>query len=135
MGKLKISGNDKTITVRVPIAIRKHGGRKFVIVPDGSSAEAAAPKHRVDDAVVKAIARAFRWQELLENGTYATIAEIAEAEKINETYVGRILRLTLLAPEFVEAAAQARSHTVHLSDLLKPFPVDWRNQRQCWAHF
>lgn len=51
--------------------------------------------------MVKAIARAFRWREMLENGTCATIAEIADAEKINESYVGRVLRLTLLAPDIV----------------------------------
>jgi hypothetical protein len=51
--------------------------------------------------MVKAIARAFRWREMLENGTQSTIVEIATAEKINESYVGRVLRLTLLAPEVV----------------------------------
>ena len=57
---------------------------------------------RFDNAMVKAVARAFRWRELLENGTHATIAEIAAAEKINASYVGRVLRLTLLAPDIVE---------------------------------
>lgn len=130
MAKLKVKGDDKTIKVRVPIAIRKRGGRKLVIAPDGSpAARVRAGQRRVDDALVKAIARAFRWQELLENGTYATIAEIAEAERINETYVGRILRLTLLAPEFVEAVTRTTPSTVSLRDLLKPFPIDWRSQR------
>jgi hypothetical protein len=57
----------------------------------------------VDNAMVKAIARAFRWRDMLESGEYATIREIANAENINETYVGRVLRLTLLAPDIVEA--------------------------------
>jgi hypothetical protein len=58
---------------------------------------------RIDNAMVKAIAPAFRWREMLENGTHATIAEIAAAEKINEPYVGRFPRLTLPAPDLVEA--------------------------------
>jgi hypothetical protein len=58
--------------------------------------------------MVKAIARAFRWRDMLENGTHATIAEIAAAEKINETYVGRVLRLTLLVPDIVEAILSGR---------------------------
>jgi hypothetical protein len=58
--------------------------------------------------MVKAVARAFRWREMLENGTHATIAEIAAAEKINETYVGRVLRLTLLAPDIIEAILGGR---------------------------
>jgi hypothetical protein len=103
MAKPKIKSDERTITVRIPIAIRRRGGRKLVVTPDGSPAGIIAGTSRIDDAVVKAIARAFRWQYLLESGTHATIAEITEAEKINETYVGRVLRLTLLAPELVEA--------------------------------
>src|SRR4029079_16295621 len=101
MGKAKPKADGQTITVRVPISIRKRGGRKLVLAPDGKTE--AAFSRRVDNAMVKAIARAFRWQELLEKGTYATIAEIAEAEKINESYVGRLFRLTLLAPDLLEA--------------------------------
>jgi hypothetical protein len=58
--------------------------------------------------MVKAIVQAFRWREMLENGTHATIAEIAAAEKINESYDERVLRLTLLAPEVVEAILNGR---------------------------
>jgi hypothetical protein len=70
------------------------------------------PIYRHDDnAMVKAIARAFRWRGLLEKGAHATIAEIAAAEKINESYVGRILRLTLLAPDIIEAILDGRQPT------------------------
>jgi hypothetical protein len=79
--------------------------------------------------MVKAIARAFRWREMLENGTHATIREIAAAEKINESYVGRILRLTLLAPEIVEAAVNGRQPSaLTLAMLMRPFPSCWRHQ-------
>ena len=63
----------------------------------------APVRRHIDNATVKAIARAFRWREMLENSTHATIAEIAAAETINESYVGRVLRLTLPAPDIVEA--------------------------------
>ena len=80
--------------------------------------------------MVKAIARAFRWREMLENGTYATIAEIAAAEKINESYVGRVLRLTLLAPDIVEAVLNGRQPAnLQLDRLLRRFPVGWKEQR------
>ena len=80
--------------------------------------------------MVKAIARAFRWRKMLENGTYATIAEIAAAEKINESYVGHVLRLTLLAPHIVEAVLNGRqSAGLQLDGLMKRFPVDWKEQR------
>jgi len=84
---------------------------------------------RFDNAMVKAIARAFRWREMLENGTHATIAEIAAAEKINESYVGRVLRLTLLAPDIVEAILSGRQPAgLQLDGLLRRFPVGWREQ-------
>lgn len=71
---------------------------------------------------------------MLETGTRATIAEIAVAEKINESYVGRVLRLTLLAPEIVEAILRGRQPAkLQLEDLLRRFPVGWRKQgRRCW---
>jgi hypothetical protein len=96
------------------------------------------PGRRIDNAVVKAIARAFRWREMLENGTHATIAEIAAAEKINESYVGRVLRLTLLAPDIVEAILSGRQPTdMTLAVLMEPFAVEWTEQRKanfCWKN-
>ena len=80
--------------------------------------------------MVKAIVRAFRWRDMLEIGTHATIAEIAGAEKINESYVGRVLRLTLLAPDIVEAILGGRQPAaLQLEDLLRRFPVGWAAQR------
>src|SRR4051812_37137934 len=103
MSKPKISSDGRTITVRVPISIRRRGGRKLVVAPDGRHVAAAPAKRHTDNAMVKAIARAFRWRRMIETGAYATIREIAAAENISETYVGRTLRLTLLAPSIVEA--------------------------------
>jgi hypothetical protein len=74
-------------------------------------------------------ARAFRWRDMLESGEYATIREIAAAETINETYVGRVLRLTLLAPEIVEAILNGKQLPyVRLPALMRPFPAGWCNQ-------
>jgi hypothetical protein len=80
--------------------------------------------------MVKAIARAFQWRDLLENGAHTTIAEIAAAEKINESYVGRFLRLTLLAPDIGETILGGRQPTeLQQEDLMRRFPVGWREQR------
>ena len=78
-------GDVRTFTVRVPISIRRRGGRKLVLAPDGTPDTGPAIRRRIDNAMVKAVARAFRWREMLQNGTHATIAEIAAAEKINES--------------------------------------------------
>src|SRR5215212_9468950 len=101
--KPKIKSDGRTITVRVPISIRKRGGKKVVLAPDGTSGGAMLPSRRIDNSMVKAIARAFRWRYMLESGRHATIKEIACDEAINESYVARVLRLTLLAPDIVES--------------------------------
>jgi hypothetical protein len=130
MAKPKLSDDGRTVTVRVPISIRRRGGRKLVLAPDGADVTAAPVTRHVDNAIIKAIARAVRWREMLENGTHATIAEIAAAEKINESYVGRVLRLTLLAPDIVEAMLSGRQPgDMQLATLMEPFPVVWSGQR------
>jgi len=96
MSGAEISQDGSTLTVRVPLTFRKRGGRKLVIAPYDSDSW-APPRPRVDNAMVKAIGRAFRWRKLLESGTHTTVAEIAAVEKINSSYVGRVLRLTLLS--------------------------------------
>jgi hypothetical protein len=112
----------------VPLTLRQRGGRKLVVVPAGATWAAARP--RIDNTIIKALARAFRWRKLLETGVHATIAEIAAAEGINPTYVGRLLRLTLLAPDIVEVLLDGRQRAdLQLSDLLKSFPVEWERQR------
>jgi hypothetical protein len=124
----------RTVTVRVPISIRRRGGRKLVLAPDGTSDTWAAPSRRIDNAMIKAIARAFRWREMLESGTYATIAEIAAAEKINESYVGRILRLTLLAPDLVEAILNGRQPIgITMAILMRGFPLGWCDQSDAFG--
>ena len=78
---------------------------------------------------MKALARAHRWKRLLENGTYASISELAKAEKIDRGYLGRILQLTLLAPDIIEAILDGRQPTeLGLPRLMKPFPVLWEEQ-------
>lgn len=120
---------EQTVTVTVPFAIRKRGGRKLVITPDG--APWGAPRARIDSTLVKAIARAHRWKRMLEGGEFASAAELAAAEKINQSYVCRFLRLTLLAPDIVEQILDGRQpHTLQVESLLKPFPAEWDRQHR-----
>ena len=119
---------DQTVTVTVPFAIRKRGGRKLVITPDGTSA-APAPRTRVDSALLKALARGFRWRKLLETGDFSTIEEIAAAENINPSYVSRVLRMTLLAPDIVEAILAGRQpEGLTMARAMQPFPWEWQRQ-------
>jgi len=117
-----------SITVRVPLAIRHRPGRKTVVTPmtDGVTPITT----RADPALVKALARAFRYQRMLDQGRYASITELAAAEKIERGYLGGLLRLTLLAPDLVEAILDGRrSSGQGLPQLLEPFAGDWVAQR------
>ena len=118
----------QTVTVRVPLKIRRYGGRKLIIAPEGA-APWAPPRARIDNTMVKAITRAFRWRRLLEEGQYNSVVELAEAEKINKSYVSRVLRLSLLAPPIIEAILNGRQPAaLGLLVLLEPLPVEWEAQ-------
>ena len=98
-----------SVTVSVPLTIRRRGGRKQIIGPDGAVARpgdngAGVVPVRGDPALIKALARGFRWRRMLEEGRYASIRELAVAEKVDRAYVGRVLNLTLMPPKEVEAA-------------------------------
>lgn len=115
------------LTVQVPLSIRRRPGRKTVVTPDGSSP--AAAQIRGDPALVKALARAFRWQAMLDGGHYASITELAAAERIERGYAGQILRLTLLAPNIIEAVLNGtQPDEFKLPRLMQPIPPDWARQ-------
>jgi len=118
---------DGSMTIRIPMTFRKRGGRKVIVMPDGA---AWAPRPRVDNAMVKALARAFRWRRMLDEGVCGNMEELAKSEHINRGYMSRMLRLTLLAPEIVESILDGRQpEGLRLEDLLEGFPVEWEAQR------
>ena len=120
--------NATSITVRVPLAIRHRPGRKTVVTP---MTDGVAPvTTRADPTLVKALARAFRYQRMLKEGRYATISEMAEAERIKRGYLGGLLRLTLLAPDIVSALLDGRQPGgLSFAVLAAGVPVGWETQR------
>lgn len=129
MAKAAIHHEACSFIVTVPMTFRKRGGRKLVIAPDGANAW-APPRARVDNAMVKALARAHRWRKLLDAGRYQNVRDLAEAENINPSYVARVLRLTLLAPDIVEAILDGRHdpERVTLDRLMQTFSIVWHVQ-------
>ena len=115
-----------TLVVRIPMRFQRRGGRKRIVAPDGSEIVPTS-KPQPDGTLVKALARAHRWQRMLESGEYGTLAELAAAERISRSYVCRVLRLTLLAPDIVEQILDGRP-TAPLAQFLAPFPVEWGKQ-------
>jgi len=125
-----------SVTVVVPMTIRRRGGRKQIIGPDGQPVQAGGcgagvAETRDDPALVKALARAFRWRRMLEEGRYGSIRELASAEGVDRAYVGRVLNLTLLAPEVVEAVLDGNLAASPLPSLerLAIAPLAWADQR------
>jgi hypothetical protein len=115
----------ETVTLHVPFRIVKRGGRKEMHLPEGTT-----QPRRTDHTLVKALARAFRWKRMLESGEFATIVELAEREGIAPSYMTRVLRLTLLAPEIIEAILDGQQgQEVTLALLLKGFPERWDRQQ------
>ena len=129
MAKCAILHDASALTVTVPISFKKRGGRRLVITPNGGDAR-TRPHARIDNTIVKALARAFRWRRLLESGAYGTIEDISASEKINASYVSRVFRLTLLSPAMIEIILDGRHGDIlQLRRLLRPFPVGWVEQR------
>ena len=117
------------LVVRIPMKLKRRSGRKQIIVPDGlANDEPSAPPQ---DAIVDALARAHHWQQLIDEGRYNSITELAEALKLDRSYVGRILRLTLLAPDIIEAILRGNEPSgLSLARLTKEVPMLWAEQRK-----
>ena len=114
----------ETITVHVPFRVVKRGGRKEMHLPEG-----AAQLRRTDSTLIKALARAYRWKRLLDAGSFATIEEIAAHERISASYLTRVMRLTLLAPDIIEAILDGRTPARGMDELLNPMTPLWSEQR------
>jgi hypothetical protein len=124
-----MSDAPQTLTVVIPLRVKPRGGRKAMVTPG-----VLALERRQDLTLIKAVARAFRWRRMLESGRFATINELAAAEKINASYVSRLLRLTLLAPDIVEAILDGRQPAaLQMDALLKPMPLEWAAQRAAFG--
>jgi hypothetical protein len=113
------------VTVHVPMKFRLRGGRKAII----SEFVSPTPRPRTDNALIKALARAHCWRWQIENGKYASITELARAERVNESYACRLLRLTLLAPSIVTSILNDRqSSDLTLKKLTEGFSARWDEQ-------
>jgi hypothetical protein len=120
----------ETISVHVPFSIRKYGGRKQVVTPT----DVPTQHQHVDSTLVKALARAFRWKRMLESGEFTTVKELAKHENLAFSYMTRVLRLSLLAPDIIEAILEAsQPQGMKLADLLELFPVEWAMQTDLFS--
>jgi hypothetical protein len=120
-----------TLVVRIPMRFQRRGGRKRIVAPGGSQIVPAS-KPQPDGTLLKALARAWRWQRMLDERVYTSVSEICDTENISKSYVSRILRLALLAPDIIEMILEGRSdQALMLEQLERPLPACWSEQRAC----
>lgn len=129
---IDVSTDGRTVTIRVPLTLRRIGGRKRVVSPTGATAWAPGPRPEINSTLLHALVRAFHWQSLLDDGHCGSINELAKAQGKNASYVAAILRLTLLAPDIVEAVLDGRqAPTIQLQPLMRNgMPLVWEEQRR-----
>ena len=122
-------GNENgVVTIRVPLSLRRRGARKLVVTPSGEAWSPPTRSH-IDDPLLAAVVRAFRWKHLLDDGAHATIGDLARSEGMNTSYVSHVLRLTLLSPALVEAILDGRQpRTLQLQPLMRHLPHEWDRQ-------
>lgn len=125
-----LTEDGRTIIVRIPMSFRRKGSRKRIIVPEGAD-DLGLPRSARNEALVKALARGFKWRGVLESGKAASVRDLAMDEKIDPSYLARLLRMTLLAPDIVEAVLDGRQpEGFTLGALVNAFPIQWEEQRR-----
>jgi hypothetical protein len=122
----------ETLTIRIPMRLQRRGGRKLIVTPEGAAVP--TPKPSRDDTLIKALVRAHRWRRRIERGRAKSITDLAEQEGVTDAYVCRLLPLTCLAPDIVEAILDGRQpRGLRLSEMLGNGPLHWGEQRARWG--
>jgi hypothetical protein len=121
-----------TLTIRIPMHLQRRGGRKLIVTPEGVAAP--APRPRRDETLIKAMVRAHHWRSRIESGGAKSITDLAEQEGVTDAYVCRLLPLTCLAPDIMEAILDGRQPKgLRVGEMLGNGPLDWNKQRSAWG--
>lgn len=127
--KTEMRQNGEIIVVTIPLQLKRRGGRKLIIAPEG--AVEAPPR---EETLAKLVAKAHRWLRMMESGQYRSIKDLAAQEQIDDSYLARVLRLTLLAPDIITAILDGRQpDMLTWRELKNPFPMEWEKQREKWG--
>lgn len=119
-------------TIHIPMKLKKRGGRKEIIVPEGLDERLPSPSYDIPFGV--ALARAHAWQELLDSGKYRSIREMAKDLGVCHTYMARLLRFTILAPDIVEAILEGQEpEGLSQTKLTGAILADWNAQRSLFS--
>ena len=121
------------LRIHIPMHIRRMRGRKRIFAPQALDGEVPDSLPEVQSALVQALGKAFSWSDAIENGEFSSVGELARHLDIDNSYVVRILKLTTLAPDIIEAILNGEEPSgLSLARLIRTFPMDWERQR---VHF
>ena len=121
-----------TLHIRIPMQFSRRSSRKMIVGPDGKTLSEMidAEADNTDYTFISALGKAFSWQRMLDEGKYQTPKELAEKEKVEVTHMYRVMRLTLLAPDIIEAVLNGKQpRTLTLQNVVRGFPISWQEQR------
>ena len=124
------------LNIHIPMLLRRKQGRKTIIAPEALDGEISGAPLPVKSAVVQAIVRAFAWADIIEHGKVKSISELARNLDVDASYVARILKLTTLAPDIIEAIIKGHEPGgLSLAKLTQAFPEDWVEQRKMFGFY
>jgi hypothetical protein len=127
---LVIEPESNTVVVRIPVRFYRRNGRQMILAKDDASGTNYVAAPAPNKARAANLAKAWIWQEQLESGEYATLEELARANRVDRTYVSRILQLTSIAPDLVTRILSGdESDGLSLRKLRVGIPFVWKEQR------
>jgi len=135
---LRVRRDGDAVVVHIPARFRRRNGRCMILTDGEPVAVSSTQRDTSGDGgnrtLIEAIAKAHRWQEQLESGEYPSLEDLAHAVGVDRTYVGRMLRLTSLAPDIIEAILRGdEPDGISLRKLQKHLPIRWDEQRKAWG--
>jgi len=135
MSPISIQDNGQSVQIKIPMKMKRRNGRKVVILPDGAIYLNAAPRPQCNHSLAATIARAYHWDGLIASGRYSSVSALAAALKMDRSFVARVLRLTLLAPDIIEAilCGNEPSGLTYRELCAGKFPELWSEQRRVFG--
>ena len=136
MTTISVNAALDTLHIRIPMQFSRRSSRKMIVGPDGKTISEMidAEADNTDYTFISALGKAFSWQRMLDEGKYQTPKELAEKEKVEVTHMNRVMRLTLLAPDIIEAVLNGKQpRTLTLQNVVRGFPISWQEQRKVFG--
>lgn len=128
--KATMRRDGEAVVIDIPMSFRRRSGRKEVVLPPGAVAAGVLPIEPPTPLAI-ALARAFRWQEMIETRTAKSNSDLARKLKVDQSYIARTIRLASLAPGIIEAILDGQEPDgLSLWGLRRDVPLLWQEQQK-----